>query len=449
VTQACIFHSKPYGRLMLSDWLIIDGNNLVHQMPRRAGLPFAAARTDLARQIDEVGGVLAKRVILVFDGTRGGEDEVFRASSVEVLFSPGNRTADDMIERMVATEADKHDIVVVTSDRAERDTVLAVGGGVMSCAHFLDELAVQRGAMVRTMRAKPGGRSTGPSLGDFFPDVMQVLLLVACFGLTLQPGRAWAHGSVHERIDVVNVELMEDPQNGELLVRRATLNLEHGDADKALADLDAASRMEAPRVDIPVLRARALAVLDRRSEALKVLAGYLALHPGSVGAYLTRAGLQEDATHYKDAALDYERAVKHADPPKADYYLGWARCLSLSGETDAAYGVLCQGVQRLPVVTVLAVAAYKKAVETGRYEEALRAIERFLKRTRRQERWLAEKGDVLRKQGKPDAAKEAYRAALVAMGELPQRHRNVIAVRRLEERVRKGLSELSAASAAH
>lgn len=434
---------------MLADWLIIDGNNLVHQMPRRAGLPFDVARTDLARQIDEVGGVLAKRVTLIFDGTRGGEDDAFRASSVEVLFSPGHRTADDVIERMVAADAHKRDIVVVTSDHAERDTVLAAGGSVMSCARFQDELAVQRGSMIRTMRAKPRGGATGPSLGDFFPEVLQVLLVAVCFWLVLKPDPAWAHGSVHERIDVVSTQLAEHPKDGALYVLRATLHLEHGDAGDALKDLDAAEKVGGELSGIPVLRARALAVLGRRGEALKVLGEHLAVHPESVGAYLTRASLHEEATQHKAAALDYARAIEHADLPKADYYLDWARCLSSLGETNAAYGVLCQGIQRLPASSVLAVAAYKKAVEIGRYKEALQAIDRFLERARRQERWLTEKGDVLRKQGKPDAAKEAYRAALIAISELPQRHQNVVAVRRLKERVRKGLSELSAASAAH
>lgn len=157
---------------MQTEWLIIDGNNLIHrEAVGRAGEAgdFVSARWRLARRLDELAGRLAPRVTLVFDGTRGGRDEAFETSSIEVIFCPAHTTADTMIERLAVRHSRPERVLVVTSDRAERVTVEAAGVATMSCGNFLDQLAdVRRDlhAGLRTRRSSP----KGGTLGDFFPD---------------------------------------------------------------------------------------------------------------------------------------------------------------------------------------------------------------------------------------------------------------------------------------
>lgn len=161
---------------MTMDWLIIDGNNLVHHdlsaIGVRRGSDFSAVRSALARRIDELAGALARRVTIVYDGTRGGRDEAFEASSVEVIFSPGNMTADTVIERMVSEARNPGRVTVVTSDRGERDTVSAAGAEVTSCPQFIETLADQRGILKGSIRrhATGQGGAGGATLGDFFPE---------------------------------------------------------------------------------------------------------------------------------------------------------------------------------------------------------------------------------------------------------------------------------------
>jgi len=56
---------------MPANWLIIDGNNLLHYDPRLAGLArrdFDRARRELVQGLDQLAGRLARRVTIVFDG---------------------------------------------------------------------------------------------------------------------------------------------------------------------------------------------------------------------------------------------------------------------------------------------------------------------------------------------------------------------------------------------
>lgn len=154
------------------EWIIVDGNNLIHSDrenlfgDRRT--KFGSTRWGLARLLDELVGELAQKVTVVFDGTAGESDEAFRTSELQVVFSPAEATADSVIERMVAQAPNPGAILVVSSDRGERDTVGAAGARIMSCGNFIDLVKECRQALNRRLdpRKRP---PTGPSLGDFFP----------------------------------------------------------------------------------------------------------------------------------------------------------------------------------------------------------------------------------------------------------------------------------------
>jgi uncharacterized protein len=105
---------------------------------------------------------------VVFDGTGKGRETEAGRSSVEVVFSPGHHTADTVIERLVHEAPDPGGILVVTSDRAERETVDAAGAHSMGCGDFLVWCDQQRHALAST--AGVLRRKTPKStLGDFFP----------------------------------------------------------------------------------------------------------------------------------------------------------------------------------------------------------------------------------------------------------------------------------------
>lgn len=156
---------------MLAQWLIIDGNNLLHTAPEFAPLVrsnFALARNTLVRRLEELLGVMATRITVVFDGTIGGRQTGFESSAVEVFFTSADMSADSAIERLSAEAATPASVLVVSSDRLERYTVEASGVRSLSCRSFVEEVARAQGELHRRIQRterQPGSHGT---LGDFF-----------------------------------------------------------------------------------------------------------------------------------------------------------------------------------------------------------------------------------------------------------------------------------------
>ena len=135
--------------------LLIDGSNLLHAWPELKTL--AARDKDAARaQLSKAAAGLQEaehlRVSLVFDG-RGAELTVEHPSGrpeFTVLHTPAGATADDVIEQLVANSRAPGDCLVATDDRAERQTIEALGASGLSSA----DLA----AWVRQSSARMGSR---------------------------------------------------------------------------------------------------------------------------------------------------------------------------------------------------------------------------------------------------------------------------------------------------
>ena len=122
--------------------ILVDGYSLLHNWPELApGAPRHSERArdvlvDMLQQYQDAAGT---PVTVIFDGkgARVSRPEVSGAEAVEVLFSGGGRTADDLIERAAHRFQDYGEVLVVTDDFAERDTVSASGALVASCANFI------------------------------------------------------------------------------------------------------------------------------------------------------------------------------------------------------------------------------------------------------------------------------------------------------------------------
>jgi predicted RNA-binding protein with PIN domain len=122
--------------------ILVDGYSLLHNWPELAAgraRHSAAARDELIAQLTQYQDASGTPVTVVFDGSgtvrKGAKDEFVRP--VEVLYSGGGLTADELIERAAFRFKEYGDVLVVTDDAAERDTVISFGGSAASCENFL------------------------------------------------------------------------------------------------------------------------------------------------------------------------------------------------------------------------------------------------------------------------------------------------------------------------
>jgi predicted RNA-binding protein with PIN domain len=118
---------------LLHSWL-----ELAPDRPRYS----AAARDELIRRLTLYQDAIATPITIFFDGSapKRNPPESSSKSEVEVLYSQAGQTADQMIERAAHRFAPYGEVLAVTDDHAERDTVISFGGLASSCDNFIREV---------------------------------------------------------------------------------------------------------------------------------------------------------------------------------------------------------------------------------------------------------------------------------------------------------------------
>ena len=122
--------------------ILVDGYCLLHSWPELApgkARHSAFARDELVRRLTQYRDASGTPVTIVFDGTgsRSRESEVKSTPEVEIIFSRAGNNADQIIERAAHQLVSFGEVLVVTDDHLERETVMASGGVASSCLNFI------------------------------------------------------------------------------------------------------------------------------------------------------------------------------------------------------------------------------------------------------------------------------------------------------------------------
>jgi len=125
--------------------ILVDGYSLLHNWPQLApGKPrhSAEARDELIHRLTLYRDAIGTPITIVFDGTgaRSGKREPTPTPEMEVLYSRAGQTADDIIERVAVRLQPFGEVLAVTDDYAERDTVFYHGGMAVSCFNFIEDV---------------------------------------------------------------------------------------------------------------------------------------------------------------------------------------------------------------------------------------------------------------------------------------------------------------------
>lgn len=125
--------------------ILVDGYSLLHAWPEIApgrARHSEAARNDLASILTRYQDASGIAVTVVFDGAgpRPSTTSTGSSGSIEILFSKTGQTADDLIERAAYRLKEYGEVLVVTDDYAERDTVFGFGVSYSSCFNFAETI---------------------------------------------------------------------------------------------------------------------------------------------------------------------------------------------------------------------------------------------------------------------------------------------------------------------
>jgi len=125
--------------------ILVDGYSLLHSWPglaRGRARHSAAARDELIQRLTRYQDAKGTPITIFFDGGGAptGTPAAVSRPELEVLFSRSGQTADQMIERATHRFRPYGEVMAVTDDHAERETVISFGGSASSCLNFIQEV---------------------------------------------------------------------------------------------------------------------------------------------------------------------------------------------------------------------------------------------------------------------------------------------------------------------
>ncbi len=166
---------------------------------------------------------------------------------------------------------------------------------------------------------------------------MQFALLFLFVAIVSAP-IALGHGDLHVLIDAASKKVETAPSDPFLLLERANLIRQHGQFDKALADLEKVAALDPTIEDRHILRAKIEIARENWSAAKTALNAFLIAQPkSSEGYYLrskTRLALNNGIPNVQ-SLNDAKNAIDFQDKPPLDYHLNYIRLLTLNGDNAA------------------------------------------------------------------------------------------------------------------
>ena len=124
-------------------FLLVDAHSVIFSWPELYAVHrrhMEAARERLIQLLTAYQDSTGARVVVVFDGKGAKASQHTPAGGIQIFYSGGKGTADQIIERLVAKYAQVHDITVATNDRLEQQTAITFGGFVISVEALLAQM---------------------------------------------------------------------------------------------------------------------------------------------------------------------------------------------------------------------------------------------------------------------------------------------------------------------
>ena len=267
-----------------------------------------------------------------------------------------------------------------------------------------------------------------------------VYAAAAVLCVTLLSTTLRAHEGLHEQIVAITAKIKRDPKNASLYLQRGELHRLHHDWSRAAADYDQAERLQPNLTIVDLARGKMLFESRRLRQARLVLDQFLRQQPEHVEGLVTRGRVLARIGARVEAARDFTQALAFAPAPEPELYLERAQVVARDARhiNEALLG-LDEGITRLGPIVTFQSFAIDLELRRHNYEAALKRLDLIAAQSERKEMWLVRRGEIFRRAGRIEEARDAFNAALVAIEALPPGSRRSRAVSGLEHRARSGL----------
>lgn len=272
-----------------------------------------------------------------------------------------------------------------------------------------------------------------------------ILLLCLCLPLPLS---ALAHGDAHHRLNALNAQILGQPDNAELHLRRGRLHIEANHFEEARADLEKALALAPKQHGARYFLAEALLSGGKAELAEQQAQQFIDAHTthgaqdvndlGALSRGYWLLGQARMARQQPAAAIvAYRLAIKATGEPTPDQYqLFVDACLAARGEyPEEALRLLDRGLATGGSIDLLQGMALEVELQAGRTDAALRRLEIIIAQEKRLPFLYTRKAGILADAGRMAEAGKALKAARGALTAVPEKRRRANAYKELAQQI--------------
>ncbi len=263
------------------------------------------------------------------------------------------------------------------------------------------------------------------------------VILLLCVPLSVV-----AHGDAHVRQESLDAQILSQPKNAELYLRRGRLYIEEGHFEEARADLDKALALAPTQQGARYFLAEALLSGGKAALAEKQAQRFIEAHGDQELGALSRGywllGQTRMAQQQPQAALvAYRAALKAtAEPAPDQYQLFVDACLAARGKyPDEALQVLDQQLAAGGSIDLLQGMALEVELQAGRTDAALQRLGSIIAQKKRLPFLYARQAGILADAGRMPEASKALMAARDALMAVPEKRRRATAYKELAQQI--------------
>lgn len=261
----------------------------------------------------------------------------------------------------------------------------------------------------------------------------------AALGLLLAV-TAWGHPSIQAPIAELTNRIRLQPQAASLFLRRAQLYRLNREFSLAWQDLEICARLNPAEPGLDRSRAMVLLEIDDPSQALPLLDRAVASAPDDHEARLLRARAMAALNRPREALADLDDHLARSKSPSPDVYLERARLVLSMESTDnqEALAGLERGISRLGPALSLEQEAALMELRMGKIQAAQARARSISGQFERPGAWHAWQGELMERAGLQLEAQAEYTEALEEIKrQKPEDSRAGAQVSAIEDRLRR------------
>ena len=230
--------------------------------------------------------------------------------------------------------------------------------------------------------------------------------------LALAPAMAFAHAGVEVLDEGSRAELSKHPESAQAHLQRARVLQMKGEWDAALEEADEAASHGADPDAVGEAKAAIYLEAAFPRMAKVEIDRVLARRPDAYELVFERGRAWLAIGNAEAAARDFGEAIAKGPNPTPEQVLAQRDALLSLGKKADALRALDAGMTRVGRVVTLVMPAVDIEIELGRYEAALARLDELAKTAPPNPIWMARRGEVLEKAGRPAEARAEYAKAL-------------------------------------